>query len=76
MRISEGYDGFEEEVIKLKERTAPFDDPFALLAAVVRNDLKLEDYDLNALDNNMLVVEILDAAKKSAELGKTIYLKK
>lgn len=76
VRISEGYDGFEEEVIKLKERTAPFDDPFALLAAVVRNDLKLEDYDLNALDNNMLVVEILDAAKKSAELGKTIYLKK
>lgn len=76
VRISEGYDGFDEEVMKLEERKAPFDDPFALLTAVVRNEIKLEAYDLNALDNNMLVVEILDAVKKSAKQNKTIYLKK
>jgi predicted dehydrogenase len=75
MRISEGYDGFEEEQMKLQERKAPFDDPFALLAAVVRNEITLDAYDLNSLENNMLVVEILDAAKKSAQLNKTIYLK-
>ncbi|MCG8578791.1 MAG: gfo/Idh/MocA family oxidoreductase, partial [Bacteroidales bacterium] len=75
LRISEGYDGFDENVMQLEDRKAPFDDPFALLAAVVRNEILLHDYDLNALDNNMLVVEILDAAKKSAELNKTIFLK-
>ncbi|GAA4276555.1 hypothetical protein GCM10022259_12790 [Aquimarina mytili] len=76
VRISEGYDGYDEEVMKLEERAAPFDDPFALFAAVVRNEVQLENYDLNALDNNMIVVEILDAAKKSAEQNKTIYFKK
>ncbi|GAA4847415.1 Gfo/Idh/MocA family oxidoreductase [Algivirga pacifica] len=75
MRISEGYDGYEEQVMKLDERPAPFDDPFALLAAVVNNEIQLDAYDLNALENNMLVVEILEAAKKSAELNKTIQFK-
>ncbi|WP_430813862.1 Gfo/Idh/MocA family protein [Carboxylicivirga sp. RSCT41] len=76
VRISQGYDAFDEDVMQLEERKAPFDDPFALLAAVIRNEIQLKDYDLNALDNNMLVVEILDAAKESAELNRTIYLKK
>ena len=76
VRISEGYDGYEEEQMKLAERPAPFDDPFALLAAVIRDEIVLEPYDLNALGNNMLVVEILDAARASAEQQKTIFLKK
>ncbi|MAD96064.1 MAG: oxidoreductase [Flavobacteriaceae bacterium] len=76
VRISEGYDGFDEKVFKLNERKAPLDDPFALLAAVVKNKLKLKPYDLNSLENNMLVVEILDAAKKSAKLNKTVFLNK
>lgn len=75
VRISEGYDGYDEEVMRLEERKAPLNDPFAFLAAVVRNEVQLKEYDLNALDNNMMVVEILDAAKKSAELNKTIHLK-
>lgn len=75
IRIAEGYDGYDEEVFKLKERKSPFDDPFALLRSVVRNEVHLKDYDLTALENNMIVVEILDAAKKSAKLNKTIYLK-
>lgn len=74
IRIAEGYDGYEEEAMKLKERSAPFDDPFALFAAVIRNEVQLEDFDLSSLENNMLVVEILEAAKKSAETGKTIHL--
>lgn len=75
LRISEGYDGFEEEVMKLEERKAPFDDPFAFFAAVIRNEVTLDQYDLNSLDNNMIVVEILEAAKKSSALNKTIFLK-
>ncbi|WP_317170504.1 Gfo/Idh/MocA family protein [Flammeovirga aprica] len=75
VRISKGYDGFDEQVMKLEERTTPYDDPFALFAAVVKNEVVLEEYDLNALGNNMIVVEILDAVKKSAEQNKTIFLK-
>ena len=74
IRISEGYDGFKEKVLTLEERQQPQDDPFALLAAVIKNKVQLEPFDLNSLENNMLVVEILDAARESAEKGKTIYL--
>jgi len=64
-----------EKKESLTERKAPFDDPFALLAAVVRNKITLPGYDLSSLENNMIVMEILDAAIKSAATGKTIKLK-
>ncbi|GAA0726113.1 hypothetical protein GCM10009430_32770 [Aquimarina litoralis] len=76
IRISKGYDKYEEQVMHLKERNAPYDDPFALLGAVIRNEVQLNEYDLNSIENNILVVEILDAAKKSAKLNKTIYMDK
>ncbi|WP_299216607.1 Gfo/Idh/MocA family oxidoreductase [uncultured Aquimarina sp.] len=76
VRISEGYDGYDEQVMKLEERKAPYDDPFALFASVIKNKVQLDRFDLNSLENNMIVVEILDAAKKSAQLGQTIRLKK
>jgi predicted dehydrogenase len=51
----------------------PHDDPFAYLAAVVRGETKEED--LSSLRTNMIVVEILEAARQSAREGKTIHLK-
>ena len=74
IRIAEGYDGFSEESITLKERESPYDDPFALLASVIRGEISLDPYDLSSLDNNLIVNEILEAAVKSAKKGKTIYL--
>jgi len=64
-----------EQKVKLEERTAPYDDPFALFVAVIRNEINLPAYDLSSLENNMIVMEILEAAKISAETGKTIELK-
>ncbi len=61
---------------KLEERAAPLDDPFALMAGVVKNEIKLPPYDLSSLENNMIVVEILEAAKESAKTGKVIPLNK
>jgi predicted dehydrogenase len=52
----------------------PQDEPFAYLAAVIRGDIK-SDNDLSSLKVNMIVVEILDAARKSAKEGKVVYLK-
>lgn len=59
----------------LNEREAPYDDPFALLAAVVQHKITLSPYDLSSLENNMIVMEILDAAIRSARSGKKIILK-
>lgn len=56
--------------------SSPYNDPFAYLAAVVRGEIKMTPTDLSSLENNMIVVEILEAAKKSAKEGKVIYLKK
>ena len=53
----------------------PFQDPFAYLAAVVHGEIILKPTDLSSLQNNMIVVEILDAAKRSAKEGRIIYLK-
>ncbi|GAC1590723.1 MAG: Gfo/Idh/MocA family oxidoreductase [Hymenobacter sp.] len=51
---------------------APYDDPFAYLAAVVRGTAP-EDV-LSSLPTNLVVVEILQAAKESAQAGKTVNL--
>lgn len=58
----------------LKKLEAPYNDPFALFAALVRKEITLPKYDLSSLENNMIVVEILEAAKKSAKTGKAVKL--
>lgn len=75
IRMAEGYDGFEEETIKFENRKTPFDDPFTFLIAVIRNEIELEPYDLSSLENNLIVVEILDAAVKSSKTHQTVFLK-
>jgi predicted dehydrogenase len=75
VRISEGYDGFTEEVLKLGERDAPFDDPFALFSAVIKGDITLGPFDPYSLENNMVTMEILDAAVRSAKSHSTVRLK-
>jgi len=59
----------------LTDRESPYDDPFALLAAVVQKRITLPAYDLSSLENNVLVVEILESAIKSAKTGKRIKLR-
>jgi len=66
----------EEQREILEEREAPYDDPYAMLAAVVRNEITLPPYDLSTLENNMVVMEILEAAKRSAKSGSIVYLNK
>lgn len=55
---------------------SPYNDPFAYLAAVVHGQILMKPTDLSSLENNMTVVEILEAAKKSAKEGRVIYLKR
>jgi glucose-fructose oxidoreductase len=53
---------------------APEDTSLHYLAAVERGDLK-PNHDLTSLDTNMVVMQILDAARESARTGKTVTIK-
>ena len=70
MRIRLGLEQ-KEELLSAEPLSSPVDDPFSYLAAVVRG---VPEYDLSSLENNMLVMEILEAAKLSSRTGKTIFL--
>ena len=67
-------DGKENEVTS-PALAAPYDDSFRYLKAAVRGDITVKPYDTASLENNLLVVEILDAAIKSAKTGKPVKLK-
>ena len=76
IRKAIGYDDFEETKMKLEELTNPYNDPFSYFAAVIKGEIKVSPSDLSSLENNMTVMEILDAAIRSAKKGKTIFLKR
>ena len=46
---------------------APYNDSFYYLKAAVRGEIEVKPFDLASLENNMIVMEILDAAVKSAK---------
>lgn len=48
---------------------APYNDSFYYLKAAVRGEIEVKPFDLASLENNMIVMEILDAAVKSAKTG-------
>lgn len=74
IRMAEGYDGFDETKMTLPELESAYRDPFELLKAVVRSEMKLPAFDPYSLENNLLVMEILKAAQESASSGKTVFL--
>ncbi|WP_116107233.1 Gfo/Idh/MocA family protein [Lewinella sp. IMCC34191] len=74
IRMAEGYDGYAEESMRLEDRPAPYDDPFAYFVAVIRGHITVAPTDLSALENNLTVVDILDAARRSAASGRTVTL--
>jgi predicted dehydrogenase len=52
-----------------------YEDPFTYFAGVIRGKIIMADYDPYSLENNLMVVKILDAAKESAKTGKTVEFK-
>lgn len=65
----------EEQQIELESRIHPYQDPFEFLIALVRGEISMQPYDLSSIENNMIVMQILDAARESATTEKKIYLK-
>jgi len=62
-----------EESVTAQPLAAPEDTSLHYLAAVVRGQL-VPRGDLTALDTNIVVMQILDAARESARTGKTVVL--
>lgn len=52
----------------------PFDDPFSYFMAVVLGEIGVQASDLSSLENNMIVMEILEAARISALEGRLVPL--
>ena len=66
-------DESQSQMLKAHSLAAPYDDPLHYLAAVLNGDIQ-EENSLSSLKNNMTVSEILDAARQSAQTGKSVNL--
>jgi len=63
------YSNKVETEITAPQLNAPNNDSFHYLKAVIRGDVEILPYDLSALENNLIVVGILEAAIKSSKSG-------
>jgi predicted dehydrogenase len=63
----------EEQIVAAGKVPPPYDDSLTFFCAVVQNGVKPDG--LSSLETNVIVTEILDAARQSAATGKTVNLK-
>ena len=50
-------------------------DPFSYFAGVLRGKIQVPKNGMYSLENNLMVVKILSAARESAKTGKTVAIK-
>ncbi len=75
MRIRNKQMKTEQATIITSTDLPVYEDPFSYFKDVVRGKIKVPENGLYALENNMMVVRILEAAKTSARLGKAVKMK-
>lgn len=66
--------GDRKEELKPKALPSPLDDSFRYLRAAVRGHITVQPTDLASIENNLIVVEILNAAIKSSKTGKAVKM--
>jgi predicted dehydrogenase len=64
----------DEKAVAPEQLEPKHEDCFAYLAAVVRGEIEVAETDRSSLANNLIVVRILEAARRSAQSGRTIVL--
>lgn len=52
-----------------------YDGPFTIFKKILHENHQLDEYDMTSIENNTMVMQILDAARQSAEQHKTIFWK-
>lgn len=75
MRLRNRQHRTEQNLTVTAKDIAVYEDPFSYFNAVVRGKIKVPANGLYALDNNVMVVRILEAAKESAKSGKAVAIK-
>ena len=73
LRIKNSRNTPEEQIKVLAAETDVYEDPFSYFYDVIMGVLKPAPYSLYALENNVLVVKILEAARESAKTKKTVF---
>jgi predicted dehydrogenase len=62
-----------EQVKQITSKDIPvYEDPFSYFADVIRGKVEMTDFNPYSLENNVMVVKILEAARESAKTGKTV----
>jgi predicted dehydrogenase len=72
LRLRRSYET-EERLVTAPSLNSPEQDSLSYLAAVLRGQIHPKG-DLSSLDTNIVVMQILDAARESARTGKTVKL--
>ena len=76
MRLRNGKMEAEKTIQVTSNDIAVYVDPFSYFADVIKGKIKMTKFDPYSLENNVLVVKILEAAKLSAATGKTVIFRK
>ena len=72
MRIRNRSNANEQTLTVKSHKPIPEADAFMYFAGVVRGEIEVPPHGLYALENNIMVVRILEAARESARTGKTV----
>ena len=76
MRVRNAKTKDEQTMQVTPKEIAVYQDPFSYFADVIRGKIQIQKFGPYSLENNILVVRILDAARESAKTGKTILFNK
>jgi predicted dehydrogenase len=74
MRLRNSKSGGEHSVLVSTRDVPVYDDPFSYFADVLRGKIQIPKRGTYSLENNIMVVKILDAARESAKTGKTVMI--
>jgi predicted dehydrogenase len=74
MRIRNNEKEPERTIQLSAKEMGVYEDPISYFADVVRGKIKVPKNGLYSLENNVMVVKILEAARESSKTGKTILL--
>lgn len=74
MRLRNGKSGTERSILVTTRDVPVYDDPFSYFADVLRGKVTIPKKGTYSLENNLMVVRILDAARESARTGKTVMI--
>lgn len=76
MQLRQAHDTAARAMYVTTKEVSVYQDPIAYFADVVRGKIQVPENGLYALKTNVTVVRILDAARHSAQTGKTVFLNK